>query len=205
MNRPPDFSLALAAMELTAAGFDMHSTAAGAAVLAAAAEVDIPVWQEYSPRPDLLSMTGRELDVMRLTALGITRPMISRRLHTSESTVRDEQFAARDHLNAIDRQHMVRRGIEAGLIRPEMPETGDRSLLDVDGLLSISLGSRGWTNEQLAAFYSSSKAAKVARVAGLTALGYRQLEPATAVAFGERIFTSDDALYTRIRRRGLPA
>jgi len=192
-------------MELTAAGYDMRSTPAGDAVLSTALETDVPeLWRDYMPLPDLLALSGRELDVMRLTALGITRPMIGRRLHTSESTVRNEQMAAREHMHATDRQHMVRRGIEVGLIgHLALPQTGDRSLLEVDGLLSISLGSRGWTNEQLADFYSNLKAAKVARATGLTALGYRQVEPATAVAFGEGIFRNDEALYRLIRRGGL--
>ena len=68
-------------------------------------------------RPDHEQLTGRELDVLRLVADGLTNPAIARRLHISEATVKTHLVHAYAKLGVDDRTAAVMTALERGLLR----------------------------------------------------------------------------------------
>lgn len=64
------------------------------------------------------SLSGREIDVLRLCAQGWTGTMIAKELGITERTVRAYVESAREKLDASNRMHAVCRAIGKGIIEP---------------------------------------------------------------------------------------
>ena len=74
-----------------------------------------------SPRPELLHVTDRQADVLRLVAKGLANSEIARQLFLAESTVKGyvSEMLARHGLR--DRTQLVVLAYESGLVRPGTP------------------------------------------------------------------------------------
>jgi DNA-binding NarL/FixJ family response regulator len=77
--------------------------------------------QGSPPRADLLSVTDRQSDVVRLVAHGLSNREIADRLHLAESTVKGyiSEMLARHGLR--DRTQLVVLAYESGVVRPGAP------------------------------------------------------------------------------------
>jgi DNA-binding NarL/FixJ family response regulator len=69
------------------------------------------------PQP-LASLTGRELQVLRLVAEGCNNAQIGEQLHIGQATVKTHFANVLTKLNATDRVHAVIAAYETGLVRP---------------------------------------------------------------------------------------
>ena len=67
---------------------------------------------------DLASLTGRELEVTRLIARGLTNAEIAKHLFLGETTIKSHVTSILAKLAARDRIQVVVRCYEAGLVRP---------------------------------------------------------------------------------------
>jgi DNA-binding NarL/FixJ family response regulator len=74
--------------------------------------------QRAPARPELLSVTERQADVVRLVARGLSNQEIAAKLHLAESTVKGyvSEVLARHQLR--DRTQLVVLAYESGLVRP---------------------------------------------------------------------------------------
>ena len=74
--------------------------------------------QRAPTRPELLTVTERQADVVRLVAHGLSNREIADRLHLAESTVKGyvSEVLARHHLR--DRTQLVVLAYESGLVKP---------------------------------------------------------------------------------------
>ena len=75
------------------------------------------------PRPDLLHVTDRQADVLRLVARGLANQEIASRLHLAESTVKGyvSEMLARHQLR--DRTQLAVLAYESGLVLPGATES----------------------------------------------------------------------------------
>lgn len=69
------------------------------------------------PRTDLLTLTGRQLEVVRLTAIGCSTKDISERLGLATKTVESHRYRAMRKLGLHDRVELTRRSLAEGLLR----------------------------------------------------------------------------------------
>ena len=69
------------------------------------------------PHPDLLELTGRQLEVVRLTAIGCSTRDISERLGLATKTVESHRYRAMRKLNVHDRVELTRVALSQGLLR----------------------------------------------------------------------------------------
>ncbi|MFC7326621.1 response regulator [Marinactinospora rubrisoli] len=69
--------------------------------------------------PDLRGLTGRELDVVRAAALGLTNPEIARRLFVSLSTVKTHLASAQQKLGVRNRVEIAAWAYRAGVMEEE--------------------------------------------------------------------------------------
>ena len=69
------------------------------------------------PADDLLALTGRQLEVVRLTAIGSSTRDIAERLNLSPKTVESHRYRAMRKLQVHDRVELTRRSLSEGLLR----------------------------------------------------------------------------------------
>lgn len=72
---------------------------------------------ELRERNDLLSLTGRQLEVVRLTAIGCSTKDVSERLGLAPKTVESHRYRAMRKLRVHDRVELTRRALSEGLLR----------------------------------------------------------------------------------------
>lgn len=68
-------------------------------------------------------LTGRELEVLRLTALGYTANEIAQRLHLSSRTVETHRARLHEKLELRSRAELVQYALGRGLLEPEVSES----------------------------------------------------------------------------------
>lgn len=98
----------------------IHAVAAGDSLLAPSITrrlIEAHLDQQARPRPDLLTLTDRQADVVRLVAQGLSNQEIADALHLAESTVKGyvSEVLARHQLR--DRTQLVVLAYESGLVR----------------------------------------------------------------------------------------
>lgn len=64
------------------------------------------------------ALTGRELEIVELIALGLTGPEIATELHLSHATVRTHVRNAMNKVGAHSRAHLVAKALGDGIVRP---------------------------------------------------------------------------------------
>jgi two-component system response regulator NreC len=84
------------------------------AVRRAAAETIAPAPPEPVPPPD--DLTGRELDVLRLLALGHTNTEVAAQLHLSVRTIEGHRARLQQKLSRPSRAELVRYALDRGLL-----------------------------------------------------------------------------------------
>ncbi|GHE86196.1 response regulator transcription factor [Streptomyces longispororuber] len=72
----------------------------------------------YAPPPALDTLTGRELEVLKLAARGLSNTEIADRLYISEATVKTHLNRAMNKLNLDTRAQAVVLAYESGLVTP---------------------------------------------------------------------------------------
>ena len=72
---------------------------------------------ELQPKDDLLSLTRRQLEVVRLTAIGCSTREIGERLGLAPKTVESHRYRAMRKLNLHDRVELTRTALSDGLLR----------------------------------------------------------------------------------------
>ena len=72
---------------------------------------------EIQPKDDLLSLTRRQLEVVRLTAIGCSTRDIGERLGLAPKTVESHRYRAMRKLNLHDRVELTRTALSDGLLR----------------------------------------------------------------------------------------
>ena len=98
----------------------IHAVAAGDSLLAPSITrrlIEAHLDQQARPRPELLTLTDRQADVVRLVAQGLSNQEIAGALHLAESTVKGyvSEVLARHQLR--DRTQLVVLAYESGLVR----------------------------------------------------------------------------------------
>ena len=98
----------------------IHAVAAGDSLLAPSITrrlIETHLDQQDRPRPELLTLTDRQADVVRLVAQGLSNQEIADALHLAESTVKGyvSEVLARHQLR--DRTQLVVLAYESGLVR----------------------------------------------------------------------------------------
>jgi DNA-binding NarL/FixJ family response regulator len=68
------------------------------------------------------ALTGRELEIVEMIALGLTGPEIAAELHLSHATVRTHVRNAMNKLGAHSRAHLVAKALGDGVV--PLPRTG---------------------------------------------------------------------------------
>jgi PAS domain S-box-containing protein len=68
------------------------------------------------------ALTGRELEIVEMIALGLTGPEIASELHLSHATVRTHVRNAMNKLGAHSRAHLVAKALGDGIV--PLPQTG---------------------------------------------------------------------------------
>ena len=68
-------------------------------------------------RDDLMSLTGRQLEVVRLTAIGCSTKDIAERLSLSPKTIESHRYRAMQRLGVHDRIELTRIALSEGLLR----------------------------------------------------------------------------------------
>jgi len=76
---------------------------------------------EANPAPELVSLTERELEVLKLLAGGLSNSELAERLFLSETTVKSHISSVFRKLGLRDRVQAVVLAYEAGLVRPGSP------------------------------------------------------------------------------------
>lgn len=88
------------------------------------------------------ALTAREVDVIRLVAVGMTNQGIGRELYLSTDTVRSHVARMCRRMDAHNRAHLVTRAVERGiLVDPAGASAGVRMLRSRVGVLSARVGS----------------------------------------------------------------
>jgi DNA-binding NarL/FixJ family response regulator len=105
------------AVRTVAAGGGLLDPAVTLRVIAAFAAQPDPI-HPPSRAADLESLTGRELDVLKLVAQGLTNAQIAARLYLGEATVKTHLSRVLMKLNLTTRVQAVVFAYESGLVRP---------------------------------------------------------------------------------------
>lgn len=71
------------------------------------------------------ALTGRELEVVEMIALGLTGPEIAQELHLSHSTVRTHVRNAMDKLGVHSRAHLVAKALGDGIVPLRQEDRGE--------------------------------------------------------------------------------
>ncbi|CAM5263180.1 DNA-binding response regulator OS=Streptomyces alboniger OX=132473 GN=CP975_21560 PE=4 SV=1 [Streptomyces alboniger] len=79
---------------------------------------------EGEPPPDLAALTGREVEVLKLIARGLTNADIAERLYISEATVKTHLNRTMSKLGLDSRAQAVVVAYESGLVTPGTPGAG---------------------------------------------------------------------------------
>jgi DNA-binding NarL/FixJ family response regulator len=98
----------------------IRSVAAGDALLAPSITrrlIEAHLEQAKPYRPDLLTVTDRQADVVRLVAQGLSNGEIAARLHLAESTVKGYVSEVLNRHQLRDRTQLVVLAYESGLVR----------------------------------------------------------------------------------------
>jgi DNA-binding NarL/FixJ family response regulator len=99
----------------------IRAVAAGDALLAPSITrrlIETHLEQRSPHRPDLLTVTERQADVVRLVAQGLSNHEIASRLHLAESTVKGYVSEVLNRHRLRDRTQLVVLAYESGLVRP---------------------------------------------------------------------------------------
>lgn len=99
----------------------IRAVAAGDALLAPSITrrlIEARLEQGAAHRPDLLKVTDRQADVVRLVARGLSNAEIAARLHLAESTVKGYVSEVLNRHRLRDRTQLVVLAYESGLVRP---------------------------------------------------------------------------------------
>jgi DNA-binding NarL/FixJ family response regulator len=99
----------------------IRAVAAGDALLAPSITrrlIETHLEQRSPHRPDLLTVTERQADVVRLVARGLSNAEIAARLHLAESTVKGYVSEVLNRHQLRDRTQLVVLAYESGLVRP---------------------------------------------------------------------------------------
>lgn len=99
----------------------IRAVAAGDALLAPSITrrlIEARLEQGAVHRPDLLKVTDRQADVVRLVARGLSNAEIAARLHLAESTVKGYVSEVLNRHRLRDRTQLVVLAYESGLVRP---------------------------------------------------------------------------------------
>ncbi len=98
----------------------IHAVAAGDSLLAPSITrrlIEAHLDHQSRPRPELLSLTDRQADVVRLVAQGLSNQEIAEALHLAESTVKGYVSEVLNHHHLRDRTQLVVLAYESGLVR----------------------------------------------------------------------------------------
>src|ERR1700733_3277610 len=76
---------------------------------------------EMVPPPEAAAVTHREVEVIRLIAMGLTGPEIAQELGLAHNTVRTHVRNATAKVGARSRAHLVAKSLAEGLLWPETP------------------------------------------------------------------------------------